>query len=192
MAQSSDILEWNSKSTCCLLNQVSVHRLPCKQGLSCPCSLCLPQLTPFRNMQINPIPPLTLSFKPNSTDVNWESCFNRPPEIPARTWGWLLREGMALLGVRDAQCSTSTAWLCLPAQHTDLELFSHCPPAHSTAALHKPPPTKPAKTISLILVQGCTSMFGNARQFLNVTIWADCGQQSWGKSSKDKQELVHI
>lgn len=93
-------------------------------------------------------------------------------------WGWWLQGGMAALGVRDAQCSTSTAWLCLPARHTDLELLSHCPPAHSTAALHKPPPTNPGKTNSLILVQGCTSMFGNARQFLNVMIWADCGRQT--------------
>lgn len=165
-----------------LFSQVSLHRLPWERGPSSPSSLCLPQPTPSRTMQIKQTPLLTLSFEPNSVKMNWESCFNRPTGIPAENLGRVVTG-------RDAQCSTSTAWLCLPAQHwagavqsLPLHTAQQLCTNHLQLSQEKHIPSFQYKGVHLCL----------ARQFLNIMIWADCGQQSWGKSSKDKQELADI
>lgn len=92
-----------------------------------------------------------------------------------RDSSWELGAGVA---GRDAQGSTR---LCLPAQHTELELLSHCP-AHSTAALHKAPPAKPGKNNSLILVQWCMAWFGKA-----ISEHNDLGRL-WSAKLRKKQQ----
>lgn len=83
---------------------------PAPSSVRSPCTGCPGPSCPSRPLQIKQTPPLTLSFEPNSAKMNWESCLNRPTGIPAENLG-LVVPG------RDAQSSTSTAQLCLPAQH---------------------------------------------------------------------------